>query len=393
MTPRPLSEGNWFQRRYHAWACGHYDRIGRLDPTMAAEVERLDRWLYSRQGLWLWAGLLSALVASVAGLIIDGGLPWSVALGSAVVLWVGLPMVALGAWLQPHKFSSRRLLRNALVIGSLSYGGAFVGFLVRRIWRLGGLQTETLADALWRSAVATLPVLVIGLVAMVMLLWGVAQVRSAQDKRALAQLTLEQARDAAERQAAQAQLHLLQAQIQPHFLFNTLAALQHWVDSGDPRAGALLRDLTGFLRGSTELLARPEVTLADEAEAVQRYLRIMQARLGERLRFDVAIAPDCADVRLPPGLLLTLVENAVEHGIAPALAGGTVRLAAERVGVAVQITVTDDGAGLAEGWRDGTGLANCRERLRHHSGTGATLALRNLQPGTEALLRLTGAPA
>lgn len=316
MAPRPLSEGNWLQRRYHAWASAHY---AQMPAALAAEVERLDRWIYSRHGLGLWAGLLTALAVTVAGLILDGGLPWPLALGSALVLWVGLPLVALGAWLQPQKFTARRMLRNALVIGLLAYGGALAGFLIAHIVRSGSLQTETLAQALGRSVVATLPVLAVGLAAMVLLLWGVAQIRSAQDRRALAQLTLEQARDAAARQAAQAQLHLLQAQIQPHFLFNTLAALQHWVDSGDPRAGALLRDLTAFLRGSTELLARPEVTLAEEVEAVQRYLRIMQARLGERLRFEVVVAPDCIDARLPPGLLLTLVENAIEHGIAPSL--------------------------------------------------------------------------
>ena len=388
MTPRPLSEGNWLQRRYHAWASAHY---ARLPAALAAEVERLDRWIYSRHGLALWAGLLAGLAVTVAGLIVDGGLPWPLALGSALVLWVGLPLVALGAWLQPQKFTARRMLRNALVIGLLAYGGALAGFLIARIARLGRLQTETLAEALGRSVVATLPVLAVGLAAMVLLLWGVAQIRSAQDRRALAQLSLEQARDAAARQAAQAQLHLLQAQIQPHFLFNTLAALQHWVDSGDPRAGGLLRDLTAFLRGSTELLARPEVTLAEEVEAVQRYLRIMQARLGERLRFEVAVAPDCADARLPTGLLLTLVENAVEHGIAPSLAGGTVRLTAARRGGGVQVAVADDGAGLAAEWQDGTGLANCRERLRHLGGDGATMNLRRLQPGTEAMVHLPGA--
>ena len=385
MSSRPLSEGNWLQRRYHAWAAGHY---ARMPPALAAEVERLDRWLYSRHGLWLWAGVLAALVATVAGLVLDAGLPWPLALGSALVLWLGLPMVALGAWLQPQKFSSRRLLRSTLLIGALAYGGAIVGFLVARVVRLGGLQTETLAQALGQAAVATLPVLGIGLAAMVLLLWGVAQIRSAQDRRALAQMTLAQARDAAERQAAQAQLHLLQAQIQPRFLFNTLAALQHWVDSGDPRAGALLRDLTAFLRGSTELLARPDVTLADEAEAVRRYLRIMQARLGERLRFEIAIDTASGTRRLPSGVLLTMVENAVEHGISPALGGGTVRVDVRSDPSGTTVTVRDDGAGLAPQWRDGTGLANCRERLRHHGDGRATLTLRALDRGTEAMLHL-----
>lgn len=391
MELRPLSEGNWLQRRYHTWAQPHY---ARMPPAMAAEVERLDRWLYSRHGLWLWAGLLAALLATITGLVVDGHLPLPLALGSALILWIGLPLVALGAWLQPHKFTTRRLLRNALSIGALAYGGAIVSFLVGRIVRFGGLQTETLGDALWRSAVATLPVLLIGVAGMAALLWGVAQVRGAQDRQALARLSLERERDAAARRAAEARLQLLQAQIQPHFIFNTLAALQHWVDLGDPRAAELLRTLTAFLRGSTELLGRDQTTLGEEFEVVTQYLRIMQARLGDRLRTDLQLDPACASRPLPPGLLLTLVENAVEHGISPSLSGGTVQVAVlcDANGSST-VTVRDDGVGLAAQWQDGTGLANCRERLRHHGEGRGTLTLQALQPGAEAVLRLPGAAA
>jgi len=190
-----------------------------------------------------------------------------------------------------------------------------------------------------------------------------------------------QERDAAARQAAESQLHLLQAQIQPHFLFNTLAALQHWVDAGDPRAGPLLRDLTGFLRRSTSLLAQTEVPLADEAEAARQYLRILQARLGERLQFSIDIDDTSGAQRLPAGILLTLVENAVEHGISPALRGGTVQVWARTQGGRLVLEVRDDGAGLALPLVDGLGLANCRQRLQHRHGPQATLSLQPLQPG------------
>jgi LytS/YehU family sensor histidine kinase len=87
------------------------------------------------------------------------------------------------------------------------------------------------------------------------------------------------------------------------------------------------------------------------------------------------------------------VENAIEHGISPALAGGQVQLQAQREGAAVVLRVRDDGLGLAPGWQDGTGLANCRERLRHHGNGRGTLVLQPLQPGTEAVLTLPeGAP-
>jgi LytS/YehU family sensor histidine kinase len=114
----------------------------------------------------------------------------------------------------------------------------------------------------------------------------------------------------------------------------------------------------------------------------------MRLRLGERLRYGIDIEPAAAAAAVPPGLLLTLVENAVEHGIAPALAGGTVRLLAAVEDQAVVVRVQDDGIGLAPAWHDGTGLANSRERLRRHGlGTG-TLVLHTTPPGTEAVLTL-----
>ncbi|MCE2659554.1 MAG: histidine kinase [Rubrivivax sp.] len=133
-------------------------------------------------------------------------------------------------------------------------------------------------------------------------------------QRQLAQVRLQQERDAARSEAVQAQLSLLQTQIQPHFIFNTLSALQHCVDGGDPRAGPLLRSLSAFLRGSTELLTRPHARLDEEAALVTHDLHVMASRLGERLHWEVDIDPALHGVLLPPGLLLTLVENAIEHG-------------------------------------------------------------------------------
>jgi LytS/YehU family sensor histidine kinase len=102
----------------------------------------------------------------------------------------------------------------------------------------------------------------------------------------------------------------------------------------------------------------------------------------------VHVDPACADRPLPPGLLLTLVENAIEHGIAPALDGGTVRVDVCCDAQGTTVTVRDDGAGLAPDWHDGTGLANCRERLRHHGDGRGTLALHALDRGTEAVMHL-----
>ena len=229
------------------------------------------------------------------------------------------------------------------------------------------------------------------LIAVLLLLTIVSAARREYMQRALEQSRAEQERDASARQLTQARLTLLQAQIQPHFLFNTLAALQHWVGVGDARAAPLLRALTSFLRGSTELMLRPEVTLAEECAMVAHYLAIMQMRLGDRLRFSIDVAPDCAAQALPPGLVITLVENAVEHGIEPQLRGGEVKLVARREGGTFELRVLDDGPGLSPGdTREGVGLANSRERLRHQFGARAELTLANRDdgPGARACLRL-----
>jgi len=179
---------------------------------------------------------------------------------------------------------------------------------------------------------------------------------------------------------------LAAAQIQPHFLFNTLASLQHWVDTGDARAAPLLRDFTAYLRATLPMFERELQPLADEVEMVRRYLAIMQARLGRRLSFAIAVPADLG-AELPPGLVLTLVENAIAHGIEPQLHGGHIAIAAARAGDRVQITVKDDGPGLAPGWTEGVGLSNTRRRLQQACPT-ATLTLADAHPGCLATLTL-----
>ncbi len=390
MELRPLSQGNRLQRAYARWAARRYERM----PAEAREqAELIDRFLYSRGGLGFWLGLLGSVAGTTAGLHLGAGLAIPVALLFAVLIWVALPLGLLGAWLMPSRFSGGTIRRKWPGIAVLALAGGLTGFAVSHWERHGRIDWPQLLDDLWRGAALLVPAVLAGAAGMLFLSWGVARVRQQISERHIERERLARERDQAARRAAEAQLKLLQAQIQPHFIFNTLAALQHWVDTGDARAGGLLRTLTAFLRSSTELLGQAEVALGTEADTVRQYLQIMQSRLGERLRFSVQVAPDCAALHLPPGLLLTLVENAVEHGISPALGGGTVQVQAQREGAVVVLRVRDDGAGLAPGWQEGTGLANCRERLRHHGAGRGTLALRALHPGAEAVLTLPGEAA
>ncbi|MFN0184995.1 MAG: sensor histidine kinase [Aquabacterium sp.] len=214
-----------------------------------------------------------------------------------------------------------------------------------------------------------------------LLLWFLAVWRSHQIEARLAELSERE-------RAADMARQLLAAQIQPHFIFNTLAALKHWVDTKDDRAPVLLEAFSGYLRATLPLFQRRRLPLADEADAVRRYLQVMQLRLGERLRHAVDIAPDVMQARLPPGLLLTLVENAIAHGVEPQLRGGTVAVQADAVGGALQIEVRDDGPGPAPAAREGTGLTNLRARLAWAYGDQASFELVAGTAGTCARLRL-----
>lgn len=372
-----LANGNRFQRWYARRAAPYYER---MPAHLRADAERIDGWLYGRGGLGLMLGLAAAIAAGAA-VLHTTGLPWLPALGLSGLACLCLLLSLLAAWLQPEKFTARRLLRASVQIVALGYAGTLCGFLLGRLLRGADLGGETLVQALRGAAVEATPTLLALLLVVVLSVWGVAQVKQWQVRRELTHLRLVQERDAAARQAAESQLHLLQAQVQPHFLFNTLAALQHWVNEGDPRAGPLLADLTAFLRGSTALLAQAETPLAHEAEAARQYLRILRARLGTRLSFVIDVDSASAQRSLPAGILLSLVENAVEHGITPALQGGRVEVRARCEDGVLTLEVMDNGAGLPEPVVEGLGLANCRARLRHRYGARATLQLRPLQPG------------
>ncbi|MBL8303971.1 MAG: histidine kinase [Ideonella sp.] len=372
MSPaRPLSDGNRLQRAYHRWAAPHYARMA---PEVREQAEWLDRFLYSRQGLAFWAGLLTAALGTL--LVLQRlGLALPLAIVVSVLLWGLLPLMLLAAWLQPARFSLPDLRRRLPVVVAMALAGAGVGYLVGHVARHGRIDADLLVNRAGDAMLRLGPAVLLVTVAMLAMLWGVARVRAQMLERQMQHWRLVSERDAAARQAAEARLKLLQGQIQPHFIFNTLSAVQHWVDQGDPRGGPLLRTLTAFLRGSTEALLHDTVSLADEAAMVGHYLAIMQARLGARLSATIEVDPVVAPVRLPPGLLLTLVENAVEHGIAPTLAGGRVGLRAVASGGDCVLTVTDTAGSLPPEPLEGVGLANSRERLQRQFGSGATLSL------------------
>jgi signal transduction histidine kinase len=374
-----LAQGNRFQRWYAAWAEPHYER---MKPELRAEAAAVDTFLYSRRGLPTWIGIGCSTLGMVAGLRAAGVPWWAAVLGGVASAFVVF-FVSLTAWMNAPQFTWRRSAKVLAVTLLLAIAGMFFGASVSLLTKAEGLPPEQVAQKLVRVLTEGLPILAAVAILLTMVALATAAARRTVMQQALAEARLKQERDAAARQAAEAQLKLLRAQIQPHFIFNTLSALQHWVDTADSRAPALLRALTAFLRSSTELLGRDEVTLADEVAMVRHYLAIMGARLGERLRHEVALDAAVQGIGLPPGVLLTLVENAVEHGVSRALGGGRIEVRAFREtgdGARTCITVRDDGPGLSAPWSEGVGLRNVRERLAHRFGSAATLSLTRLEP-------------
>jgi hypothetical protein len=185
-----------------------------------------------------------------------------------------------------------------------------------------------------------------------------------------------------ERQALDARLHLLQAQVAPHFLFNTLANVQALVDAGSPRASEVLQSLTAYLRAAVPRLHEPATTLGQELQLVEAYLDLMHLRMPDRLRYSVAVdGPASLTQRCPPMTLLTLVENAVRHGIDPSEEGGQIDIEVERRNGRCVVRVRDTGAGLgnsADGL--GTGLSTLRERLQLTFGGDAQLRVTEQRP-------------
>src|SRR5580658_186364 len=168
-----------------------------------------------------------------------------------------------------------------------------------------------------------------------------------------------------ERRALDARFRLLQAQVEPHFLFNTLANVQALVDAGAPQASAVLRSLIAYLRAAVPRLHESATTLEQELQLVRAYLDVMHMRMPDRLKFQIQTDEGMADLQCPPMTLLTLVENAVRHGIDPSELGGTIEIEARLLAGRCCLRVTDTGVGMQPMSHGlGTGLAALRERLQ-----------------------------
>ncbi len=283
-----------------------------------------------------------------------------------------------------------------LIIGSIigfSAGGAVADWLA-------GTASRGYLRGSWRQGVS---LLVLSLIPGIVITYWFYSRETIAAKEAAIQV--------AQRQAAEHQLRLLESQLEPHMLFNTLANLRVLIGLDPPRAQAMLDQLISFLRATLEASRAGQHPLAAEFARLGDYLALMQVRMGERLQTRLDLPPELAGVPVPPLLLQPLVENCIKHGLEPKVAGGLIEVSArlEASGTTAEgrqlvLRVQDTGVGLAGAATGGThfGMAQVRERLATLYGGNASLTLTDVDNdagnatdggGTLATIRLPWAAA
>jgi len=255
-------------------------------------------------------------------------------------------------------------LSAAVLFGAFVYG---LGFFYTQ-------PPEVLAGAAGRNAPFVLAhvsrgILYGGLATALLYLF----VREREDARALQAARLEKV--ALDRQTIEAHLQALQAQIEPHFLFNTLANIKLLYETDSSRARPLIHDLAAYLRTALPQMRDMRSTLAREMELAQAYLRVLKVRMGERLEVAIDVPAEIREATMPPMMLLTLVENAIKHGLSPLPQGGAITIRAEQSAERLRVSVIDDGVGFPKGFGTGIGLANTRARLAALYGEKGRLTL------------------
>ena len=198
-----------------------------------------------------------------------------------------------------------------------------------------------------------------------------------------------------EKELAVAKLSLLHAQVEPHFLYNTLASAQILTRTDPARADEMLGNLISYLRHSLPRAENSLSTLGDELERSRAYLEILRIRMGERLKLQIEVPENLKSLAFPAMMLQTLVENAIKHGLEPKYGGGTIWILARTNEREIAVTVADDGLGLnAQSSGTGIGLKNLRERLRLAYGAAASFAIAaNFPNGVAATITIPAAAA
>jgi signal transduction histidine kinase len=345
---------------------------------------------------WAWTALLNLVIALVLTLTLPerpdeptlSGFLGHLLVSQAIGLTIHSLFHWSGRWLGLNMFALPLALRVGYVL-AVGVAGTWVGYSAA-VLALTGADLDRVAVVLGSASRHLVVIPLFWSLFSLVLFAAIGRLR-------LRQLAAERARGdvvRAEREAIAARLALLSAQIEPHFLYNTLAHVRAQAGNDAAAAQRMLDALIAYLRASSRNMAQAVVPLADELASVRGYLAVMQQRLGPRLDVRWEVPDDALSASVPPAALQTLVENAIKHGIEPLAAGGAITVRAARDGAAGWLVdVLDTGAGFdtPSGRPEGTGLANLRERLRLALGQDASVVLERDGGVTRARLRLPAA--
>ena len=358
-----------------------------LSTLTPIERQQLHDFLLKYRGAGFYiAAFKLMLLFSAIGVVLHLLFPVKFELLKAVVFSNGMGFALawglIGVWFN-YRSSVRHKLKKLLLIVSTCAAGVVTGVMLAGLSDTGsmGMAFERLLRV---GGIALLVAVVFYMVPLVI----VTSWRNRQYEALTLQLQQDAERDRLARELSESQLRLLRAQIEPHFLFNTLGAVQQLAEQGAPgaaRAAALTADLIAFLRASLAEMRSEQVALQSEFDMVAAYLRVMQARMGTRLRYALDLPAEFAQMTIPSMILLTLAENAIKHGIEPSLRGGEITMSAQQVDGMLRLRVRDTGMGLPQGDTEhaqegGLGLENVRSRLRL-SDPSASLSVRDGEEG------------
>ena len=298
---------------------------------------------------------------------------------------VGLTAMVCSVWLSTRLRGRSGLLRFPLLVLALLSGAVFGSLAVLGAYPFFVFREPRLAVAV--IALNSVLALVVG---GVVLGYEEMRLRLQDALREMREVRLAEAR--LREEAARAELAALQAQINPHFFFNTLNTISALIEEDAQTAEELLETFADLFRYAFDAADAAPVPLRDELDFTRGYLRIEQARFGDRLRVAWDIEPDALRVRVPGLILQPLIENAVAHGLAPRARGGRIDVSAALERGMLRIDVADDGVGLSGDGeslvRDGHGLGNIARRLQASCGGRAALALSAGPGGAGARARL-----
>ena len=304
----------------------------------------------------------------------------------------GAVMVLLAGSVEWQGFMLAANLNALLAIGSIAAGIRWMNLSLpqaRYLFLLAPVLLASLGSlaAFWLPTdtplSGTSQLWLTGISMVLNLLLGMMLYSRAHGRSLAAAWQTEQLHSAEQRQQLlAAELKMLQAQIEPHFLFNTLANLRTLITLDPPTALTLFDHTNEYLRATLARARNDHSSVGDEFATLHHYLAIMQMRMGERLSFSIECPAELAQLPLPPLLVQPLVENAIKHGIEPSINGGSVTLSACAVGTQLLIRVADTGLGANGGGshKSSVGLANVRERLHALFGLNAGLVLTSNQP-------------